>query len=136
MPESRRGDFGDQRVQHVQQFAPGECALAGIRFLARVFTVVFPESGLARLVERLFSWLAWIAAVLWIVGLLLATMAGVHLFFERTVMGKAMKAGPQSAGSSITATAWGSPASRTSSPTRGSISWTPSRRWRTRGSFR
>jgi small-conductance mechanosensitive channel len=45
-------------------------SLAGIRFLARVFTVVFPRSGLARLVERLFSWLAWIAAVLWIVGLL------------------------------------------------------------------
>ena len=45
-------------------------SLAGIRFLARVFTLVFPRSGLARLVERLFSWLAWIAAVLWIVGLL------------------------------------------------------------------
>ena len=28
-------------------------ALAGIRFLARVFTVVFPSSALARLVERL-----------------------------------------------------------------------------------
>ncbi len=49
-------------------------SLAGIRFLARVFTVVFPRSGLARLVERLFSWMAWIAAVLWIVGLLPAVM--------------------------------------------------------------
>jgi small-conductance mechanosensitive channel len=49
-------------------------SLAGIRFLARVFTVVFPHSGAARLVERLFSWLAWIAAVLWIVGLLPAVM--------------------------------------------------------------
>ncbi len=29
---------------------------------------------------------------LWIVGLLLATMAAVHVFFERTVIGKAMKA--------------------------------------------
>jgi branched-chain amino acid transport system permease protein len=29
---------------------------------------------------------------LWIVGLLLATMAGVHLFFERTLLGRAMKA--------------------------------------------
>jgi len=29
---------------------------------------------------------------LWIVGLLLATMLGVHLFFERTLLGKAMKA--------------------------------------------
>ena len=29
---------------------------------------------------------------LWIVGLLLATMLGVHLFFERTLLGRAMKA--------------------------------------------
>jgi branched-chain amino acid transport system permease protein len=29
---------------------------------------------------------------LWIVGLLLATMFGVHLFFERTLLGRAMKA--------------------------------------------
>jgi small-conductance mechanosensitive channel len=50
-------------------------SLAGIRFLARVFTVVFPHSGVARMVERLFSWLAWIAAVLWIIGLLPAVMA-------------------------------------------------------------
>jgi len=50
-------------------------SLAGIRFLARVFTVVFPHSRVARMVERLFSWLAWIAAVLWIVGLLPAVMA-------------------------------------------------------------
>jgi small-conductance mechanosensitive channel len=49
-------------------------SLAGIRFLARVLTVVFPTSQLARLVERVFSWLAWIAAVLWIVGLLPAVM--------------------------------------------------------------
>jgi small-conductance mechanosensitive channel len=49
-------------------------SLAGIRFLARVLTSVFPTSGLARLIERLFSWLAWIAAVLWILGLLPAVM--------------------------------------------------------------
>jgi small-conductance mechanosensitive channel len=49
-------------------------ALAGIRFLARVMAAVFPSSAMARLIERLFSWLAWIAAVLWIVGLLPAVM--------------------------------------------------------------
>ncbi len=62
-------------------------SLAGIRFLARVFTVVFPQSALARLVERLFSWLAWIAAVLWIVGLLqpvLAEMEAFHIAFGKT----------------------------------------------------
>ncbi|HSV35291.1 MAG TPA: mechanosensitive ion channel domain-containing protein [Ramlibacter sp.] len=62
-------------------------SLAGIRFLARVFTLVFPASGLARLVERLFSWLAWIAAVLWIVGLLPAVMAemdAIHFAFGKS----------------------------------------------------
>ncbi|MBA2963707.1 MULTISPECIES: mechanosensitive ion channel family protein [Ramlibacter] len=45
-------------------------SLAGIRFLARVLTLAFPASGFARLMERLFSWLAWIAAALWAVGVL------------------------------------------------------------------
>lgn len=62
-------------------------SLAGIRFLARVLTVVFPDSGFARLMERLFSWLAWIAAVLWILGLLpdvLDEMEAIHFFFGKT----------------------------------------------------
>jgi small-conductance mechanosensitive channel len=50
-------------------------SLAGIRLIARVFTVVFPRSAAARLVERVFSWVAWIAAALWIMGLLPAVMA-------------------------------------------------------------
>jgi small-conductance mechanosensitive channel len=63
-----------QRVLLLKVAIPVLISLAGIRFLARVLTVVFPRSGPARLVERLFSWLAWIAAVLWIVGLLPAVM--------------------------------------------------------------
>jgi small-conductance mechanosensitive channel len=62
-------------------------SLAGIRFLARVFTVVFPASGVARLVERLFSWMAWGAAVLWIVGLLpsvMAEMDAIHFAFGKS----------------------------------------------------
>jgi small-conductance mechanosensitive channel len=62
-------------------------SLAGIRFLARVLTVVFPTSAMARLMERLFSWLAWIAAVLWIVGLLPAVMdelEAIHVVFGKT----------------------------------------------------
>ena len=62
-------------------------SLAGIRFLARVFTVVFPRSGAARLVETLFSWLAWLAAVLWIVGLLPVLMDRldeIHIAFGKT----------------------------------------------------
>ncbi len=64
-----------QPVPLLRMAMPVLVALAGIRFIARVFTVVFPQSGLARLVERLFSWIAWIAAVLWIVGLLPAVMS-------------------------------------------------------------
>ncbi|MBA3773155.1 MAG: mechanosensitive ion channel [Ramlibacter sp.] len=63
-----------QPVALLRIAVPVLVSLAGIRFLARVFTVVFPNSGLARMVERLFSWLAWIAAMLWIVGLLPAVM--------------------------------------------------------------
>jgi small-conductance mechanosensitive channel len=55
--------------------APVFLSLAGIRLLARVFTLVFPRSTLARATERVFSWLAWIAVVLWILGLLGPVMA-------------------------------------------------------------
>ncbi len=62
-------------------------SLAGIRLLARVMTVVFPGPGLARLVERLFSWLAWLAAVLWILGLLppvMDEMDTIHFSFGKS----------------------------------------------------
>jgi small-conductance mechanosensitive channel len=45
-----------------------------IRLVARVLLGVFPDVGWARVVERIFSWLAWIVAVLWMVGLLPAVM--------------------------------------------------------------
>ncbi len=59
-----------QSVALLKVAVPVLVSLAGIRFLARVLTRVFPSSAAARLIERLFSWLAWVAAVLWIVGLL------------------------------------------------------------------
>ena len=62
-------------------------SLAGIRFLARVLAAVFPHSAMARLVERLFSWLVWIAAVLWIVGLLppvMEEMDAIRFAFGKT----------------------------------------------------
>ena len=49
-------------------------SLAVIRLVARVLLVVFPGVTWARVVERLVSWLAWIAAVLWMLGLLPAVM--------------------------------------------------------------
>jgi small-conductance mechanosensitive channel len=76
-----------QPVPLLKVAIPVLISLVGIRFLARVFTVVFPASGLARLAERLFSWLAWLAAVLWIVGLLPAVMDemdAVHFVFGKS----------------------------------------------------
>jgi small-conductance mechanosensitive channel len=64
-----------QEVPLLRVAVPVLLALAGIRLIARVFTVVFPRSGLARAVERLFSWLAFLAAVLWILGLMPAVLA-------------------------------------------------------------
>ena len=73
---SARLGLGEFRPVPLLRIAvPVLVSLAGIRLLARVFTVVFPRSAAARLVERVFSWIAWIAAALWIMGLLPAVMA-------------------------------------------------------------
>lgn len=63
-----------QHVAVLKVAVPLLMSLAVIRFLARVLAAVFPNSGTARLAERLFSWLAWAAAALWIVGLLPVVM--------------------------------------------------------------
>ena len=78
----------DEQASRVLQLGvPILMSLAVIRLLARVFARVFPASGAARAAERVFSWLAWIAAVLWIVGVLpdvLAEMERVHVMFGAT----------------------------------------------------
>jgi len=76
-----------QSVPLLRIAVPMLLALAGIRLLARVLTLVFPGSGLARVAERLFSWLAWLAAVLWILGLLPAVqqeMDGIKFAFGKS----------------------------------------------------
>jgi small-conductance mechanosensitive channel len=45
-------------------------SLAAIRLTVRVLHVTFPDSALMRVVERSVSWLAWIAVVLWVTGVL------------------------------------------------------------------
>ena len=45
-------------------------SLAVIRLTVRVLGVTFPDSALMRTVERSVSWLAWIAVVLWVIGLM------------------------------------------------------------------
>ena len=75
------------RVPLLRMAVPVLLALAGIRLLARVFMLAFPNSALARVVERLFSWIAWIAAALWILGLLptvLAEMDAISFVFGKS----------------------------------------------------
>ncbi len=45
-------------------------SLAVIRLTVRVLRAVFPQSQLMRVVERSVSWIAWVAVVLWITGVL------------------------------------------------------------------
>lgn len=62
-------------------------SLVLIRWIARVLAATFPHSGLARLAERIFSWVAWAVAVLWILGLLPPVMAeldSISLVFGKT----------------------------------------------------
>jgi small-conductance mechanosensitive channel len=62
-------------------------SLAGLRLIARVLTVVFPASGAARLVERLFSWVVWLCAVAWITGLwppVAEELDAIHLSFGKS----------------------------------------------------
>jgi small-conductance mechanosensitive channel len=45
-------------------------SLVVIRLVVRVLHKLFPSSGVMRVVERSVSWLAWIAVVLWVTGVL------------------------------------------------------------------
>ena len=101
------------RVQHVPLLKVAVTvlvSLAGIRFIARVLTVVFPTSGWARLVERLFSWLAWIAAVLWIAGVLPVVtdeMESIHFAFGKSRLSLlSLLQGVLSAGAVLVVTLW------------------------------
>ncbi|MBL8342999.1 MAG: mechanosensitive ion channel [Rubrivivax sp.] len=49
---------------------PVMLSLVGIRLTVRVLHKSFPTSAVMRVVERWVSWLAWIAVVLWIAGVL------------------------------------------------------------------
>ena len=53
-----------------QIVVPMLISLVAIRLTVRVLRAAFPESRFMRIVERSVSWLAWIAVVLWITGLL------------------------------------------------------------------
>ena len=50
-------------------------SLAVIRLTVRVLRLTFPDSRLMRVVERSVSWVAWIAVVLWVTGVLPLVLA-------------------------------------------------------------
>lgn len=84
---ARRGVLTFQPVLLLRIAVSVFISLAVIRFFARVLRAVFPASAMARLVERTISWIAWIGAILWIVGLLqpvLAELDEITLAFGRT----------------------------------------------------
>jgi small-conductance mechanosensitive channel len=84
---ARRGVSTFQPVLLLRIAVPVFLSLAAIRLFARVLRAVYPTSTLAGLVERTISWIAWIAAVLWIVGLLppvLAELDQITLSFGKT----------------------------------------------------
>ena len=62
-------------------------SLAVIRLMARVLRAVFPRSELALRIERTVSWLAWLGAVLWIMGFLpwmLTELESIRIHFGKT----------------------------------------------------
>ena len=76
-----------QHVALLRLAVPVLVALVGIRFIARVLTIAFPASGMARLVERLVSWVAWIGTALWVLGVLPAVrseMNNVVFYFGKS----------------------------------------------------
>ena len=78
-----------QPVPLLRVAVPVLVSLAGIRFIARVLTVAFPNSGFARALERLFSWVAWIGAALWVLGVLPAIreeLDGVRFAFGKSTV--------------------------------------------------
>jgi len=71
---ARYGVARYQSVALLKVALPIFMSLAAIRLFAQVLSASFPKSPLVQLMERLVSWLAWAAAVLWITGLLPAVL--------------------------------------------------------------
>lgn len=66
---------GLQVVPLLRLAVPVLMSLTGIRLLANVFPLVFPRWKIGRTIAQVFSWFAWLAVLLWIMGLLPAVLA-------------------------------------------------------------
>ncbi len=67
--------FADPSYAILRFAAPLLLALCAIRLIARVLTAAYPNSSMAKLLERFFSWLVWLGVVLWLLGVLPSMMA-------------------------------------------------------------
>lgn len=85
-------------------------SLVVVRLCARVLLSVFPQSGLSRAIERFVWWGAWLAAALWVTGLLpavLAQLEAVSLTFGKTRVNlRTVLEGAVSAGLMLVVTLW------------------------------
>jgi small-conductance mechanosensitive channel len=62
--------FGGPEYAIIRLAAPILLALSAIRLIAQVLSAAYPDSAMAKLLERFFSWLVWLGVVLWLLGAL------------------------------------------------------------------
>ena len=99
-----------QTLSLLKVAVPVLVSLAVIRLIARTLALSFPDSGLARMTERLFLWIVWALTILWIIGLLpgvLAELDAIKLTFGKSrVSLRTMLEGLLSAGLVLIVTLW------------------------------
>lgn len=85
-------------------------SLVVIRIGAKVLQVAFPQSAWVKPIERSISWLAWMAMVLWVTGLLprvLGEMEQIHLKVGNVTLSlRTMVEGALTAGAVLLLTLW------------------------------
>jgi small-conductance mechanosensitive channel len=77
------GQFLLSQASVLKVAVPVLSSLLAIRLSVRVMSYAFPNSPLARSLERTISWLAWIVAVLWITGIMPALLEELDGFTLR-----------------------------------------------------
>jgi small-conductance mechanosensitive channel len=100
----------NQSLSVLKVAVPVLLSLAVIRLIARTLALSFPNSGLARMTERLFLWMVWALTILWIIGLLpgvLAELDAIKLTFGKSKVSlRTIVEGMLSAGLVLIVTLW------------------------------